>query len=380
MPPIVTGGFFHLFPLALVLLPALAAAGLLLVRRLPPDSRGREWGGRLLLLFASLGLLFLAGEGWFYLAVDTTDAGMATLSSKRWYRRHVAVNELGVRGEPLPPPDRRSPGEVRILVLGDSLTFGQGIDDHRRRYPELLEEGLRAQGHDAAVINVSWPGWDTADELRALERLEESGFCYDILVLGYCLNDIVRMPGVAVPSRVSPLASRPFLSWAADRSFFISWILLRTAWAADPAAGSEDVPLVEAYREAEIWMRLSARFGALAERRRDRGAEVLLLILPYVQRPWQDYPFGETHGDLALLGERLGFRVVDLLEGYRTHPVADLVVSRQDTHLNELAHRLAAQRLLTEVLPLRESVLARRSPPPERDGALPALGAPAGAH
>jgi hypothetical protein len=78
----------------------------------------------------------------------------------------------------------KSPGTVRILILGDSLTFGSGVADDDI-YPRLLQ---RLAGPHVEVISLAQNGWGTADELAALRR---DGLVYspDIVVVGVVTND-----------------------------------------------------------------------------------------------------------------------------------------------------------------------------------------------
>ncbi len=76
------------------------------------------------------------------------------------------------------------PHHVRILVLGDSLTFGQGVADDEV-YPRLLQ---CLTGPDVEIISLAKNGWGTADQLAALRR---DGLAYspDIVMVGVVTND-----------------------------------------------------------------------------------------------------------------------------------------------------------------------------------------------
>lgn len=61
----------------------------------------------------------------------------------------------------------RAAAPRRVLCLGDSCTFGRGVDD-ASTWPARLEARL---GAGSAVFNAGVPGFDTVQELAALERL-----------------------------------------------------------------------------------------------------------------------------------------------------------------------------------------------------------------
>jgi acyl-CoA thioesterase-1 len=78
----------------------------------------------------------------------------------------------------------------KIIALGDSLTAGFGLTE-KESYPYLLQEKLKADGHDYEVVNAGVSG-DTS--LGGLERadwvLEQTDA--QILILELGANDLLR--------------------------------------------------------------------------------------------------------------------------------------------------------------------------------------------
>lgn len=101
----------------------------------------------------------------------------------------VHTNSLGLRGEE--PPGERRPGEVRVLCLGDSVTFGLGVRDDET-YPARLQEALRRSpelaGRPVTVLNAGVPGWSVAQAMRERDRL--SWFEPDFVVFWLGMNDV----------------------------------------------------------------------------------------------------------------------------------------------------------------------------------------------
>jgi lysophospholipase L1-like esterase len=82
---------------------------------------------------------------------------------------------------------QRRPNTLRILVLGDSVTYG-AIVGQADTYTAILERKLRANGVDAEVINISYGGWGADQELEALS-LEGLAYKPDLVILQFCTND-----------------------------------------------------------------------------------------------------------------------------------------------------------------------------------------------
>ena len=143
----------------------------------------------------------------------------------------VKINRLGLRDNREYALDK-SPGTFRILVLGDSVTFGHGsIYEHS--YPYLLEERLRAWRPDVEwqVWNAAVPGYNTSQELAQL--LEEGPqFKPDLVVVGFFENDFVDNFPVTPPSAAARARS-VVLSWLYRHVYSIELykrLYLQVAW------------------------------------------------------------------------------------------------------------------------------------------------------
>lgn len=76
-------------------------------------------------------------------------------------------NELGLHGDPVPP---KLQSEYRILVLGDSVTFGFGMGESET-FTSRLERALRATSdRSVRVINSGVGGYNTVQEYVYFQR------------------------------------------------------------------------------------------------------------------------------------------------------------------------------------------------------------------
>ncbi len=98
----------------------------------------------------------------------------------------VSINSKGLRDREY--SYEKSEGTFRILVLGDSVTFGFGVE-MERTYPKLLEKWLNESGkRNYEVINAGVGNYNTLQELSAYE-LDLFRYRPDMIVLGFYLND-----------------------------------------------------------------------------------------------------------------------------------------------------------------------------------------------
>jgi len=167
------------------------------------------------------------GEGYFrreglFDAVDDPDLGYVLRPGTRAsVEGHpVSINSRGFRDREFAPV--KPPGMLRIVALGDSITFGNGLDV-AETWPKRLEERLTAAGVTAEVLNLGVGGYDTLQEVALLERVGME-FDPDVILLAFCVNDLglasVNLPLVEVSRypRSLLVCSRLAQWWVADRS------------------------------------------------------------------------------------------------------------------------------------------------------------------
>ncbi len=144
----------------------------------------------------------------------------------------VQTNALGFRDNREYSLDK-GPGTFRILVFGDSVTFGHGtLSD--TTYPFLLERRLK-QWRPAVkweVWNLGVPGYNTGQEL---EYLREVGPRYqpDLVIIGFYPNDFTNNEVHASPSllrRAASAAQRTMQRYLYSYEFY-KRVLLTARWA-----------------------------------------------------------------------------------------------------------------------------------------------------
>jgi lysophospholipase L1-like esterase len=140
------------------------------------------------------------------------------------YQHPVHVNSLGLRG-PEVEPRGGSPYETRVLALGDSNIYGQGVADEDT-LPTRLEHELEARdggGRTWRVVNGGLRAHDTRQELALLSELGPA-IDPDVVVLFWFWNDIRERNVEATNRRLeasgpiafdvgAPLQGRKALQW-----------------------------------------------------------------------------------------------------------------------------------------------------------------------
>ena len=151
----------------------------------------------------------------------------------------VKVNSLGFR-DPREYALAKPDDVFRIVVLGDSVTFGHGAI-YESTYPYLLEQRLRTWRHDVAwqVWNLGVPGYNTSQELAYLQRVGPS-YQPDLVVIGFFENDLQDAGPLSEPGWGA--RARAALQQIAQRRLFSYELYKRVLLTAQMSLlGDEDV-------------------------------------------------------------------------------------------------------------------------------------------
>jgi hypothetical protein len=347
-------------PGAAGLLALLAGAGLLRSWSRSGEAEAlRQRVATGLLLTTSLAIGLTVTELLFRSPMVVSWTGGDAPGGARWARTHYdrlwEQNPLHLRSRHLGP---KRPGVFRILVLGDSFTWGYFVARTEDVWPYVMERGLSTAEHPVEVIDLGVNGASTTDEETRLEGL---GWLFepDLIVLQYTLNDPIS-GRYAGHFRTLPLL--PGLNGFLDaHSYFFAFLNAR--WAA--------LQLKLLYPESENalfresfsgWGESRGAMGRIAEAASARGIPAVLVLFPLFTGGVMDslnYPFHPAHHAVREAAEKLGLPFIDLgptfwalgREGSSWWAVP------QDPHPGVAAHRLAGETVARALSPF----LSRRS-------------------
>ncbi|HEU5182310.1 MAG TPA: SGNH/GDSL hydrolase family protein [Candidatus Polarisedimenticolia bacterium] len=251
----------------------------------------------------------------------------------------VRTNHLGMRGAE-PEPDATA--VYRIVALGDSFTFGFGVEE-RDTFVSLLQDRLGERpapgGKKVEVLNLGVVGYASRDEAVVMKvkalPLRPQG-----VIIAYILNDPEIDPRPSLHKYFDPV---PW--WRQShllRLLHLGWNSLQVQF----YGGGDYIRYLHAPGRAK-WHSVEKAFRSIADDARGAGAWVVVAIFPITPKTtWSGYLYGDLHAQVARAARAQGFGVVDLLPVFRTRDPKDLVVSPTDDHPNALGHRLAAEAIL----------------------------------
>jgi hypothetical protein len=282
----------------------------------------------------------------------------------------VRVNALGLRGAEVAAAP--APGTVRVLVLGDSVVFGQGVaqDDS---FPARLAARLGERWHlPVETLNAGAQGYDTVAEAAFLAgpgiALAPQG-----VVVGMSLNDYDPAPSydvTGVLTRRTPTTAAPAL---AHSEFLLLLRWLRAWWRGElltqmlqkkgpepaaPVANDGMAALdrlvatehLRFYRDPApaLWARLRGALTSLRDQVASHGLWLVVAIFPEAWQVGVAEPDTTPQARLGALCAELGVRCLDLAPAFQSaggtlfqdaqHPNARGLALAADVVADALAH------------------------------------------
>jgi lysophospholipase L1-like esterase len=296
---------------------------------------------------------------------------------------HVVIDSWGFHDTEFP---RDKPaGELRAVMLGDSVTMGFGVT-YAETFSAHLEELLDARDRKFTshqVINTGVHGYSTFQEKRVLERTLV--FAPDIVFVGFCLNDVTEpfvvdteYGGTGLDYHGVSQTPNPIVGWlmnetglgrllqtlAARGKTLQAEKRLEVYNARAMAAGSRSDPKMQ-----EAWRIVLGQMTELYAVAEQHGVPVVLVIFPYtfqladedLRAPQEilkahaaehGVPVIDTTDDFAaaVLDDpelvaylRRKGKTGDEILAYHRH-FADKLFFDED-HFTDAGHRIVAQRL-----------------------------------
>ena len=340
-------GFRHLGMVGLVLTAGTLAAGRW--RRWPGIERrvGRVNGVWARCLLAAA-MSFVTAEVFMRLVFPhgaSFGSGAGPITTR--FARSFQLNQFGSRG-----PDAIGPkpaGRVRIMVQGDSLTFGHGVRGEEHLYTSLMLESLQRLDPGRFDMSVhAKPGENITEHLATLRQMGPA-VAPDVVIYQWYPNDMET----EVSPRSVEFRSRPwtrlFFHDLFQRVSYAWWFVDRqlTMRVAATKGPSYRERFDEIFAEGTPgWRAFEARFIEWADTARGLCPRVAVLLYPSKgQRIFQD-----IHGRVIRLASAHGVRTVDMTDytGDTTDP-RWLYAGRFDDHPSIFMHRRMAEVLLGEL-------------------------------
>jgi hypothetical protein len=213
----------------------------------------------------------------------------------------IEVNSIGLR---YPELGQKTKDEFRVLVLGDSVTLGDFVQEDET-LTRQLEKLTAGRSKRILFINAGLPGVGTMEELYLYQEVRDR-VQPDLVLVAMYLNDAQTAAGFYARAIPSPFSKSRFLGWAANRVQLIGKTFFREQgvqidpkWRDGFRAGrnlhtgdmfeSKDAFDFEIYNafmdfglawNPKSWEILDGIVASLQKETREKGSQLAILLFP----------------------------------------------------------------------------------------------------
>lgn len=361
------------------------------------------WKGGILLLLLSTAISLFAAEVYFRLTspyiIRKSTTGltgkevsgdysyfMDTLSGRRlipnthvvyvdgYSKTKIDINSHGFRGDEI--PTIKKPDETRILVFGDSITFGVSMPKEYT-YVERTETYLAAKPHHGrtSLINGGVEGVGTKDEI---DILVDQGLAIspDIVVVSFYLNDgnppdrlaaglanpgFIRRHSVLAQTIYRAYKLKQYSKGEMEEANIYGWLNITPPqdWRTNRASLLQYAKVAEkdwgAAWKPSTWVGIEEQMKRLQVLAKERNFKVVFVAFPITFQVYAAYVEDEPQQRLRILADKYHFHFFDLLPVFRSH-AGDRTLFLDWCHLTVDGHDTVGKALADF---LSEQVLSR---------------------
>ena len=265
------------------------------------------------------------------------------------------LNSLGFREEEL-SESWFEPNVKRVLFLGDSFTFGHGVENGDALFPSLVEGRLNSTLEDDVVYHFYNSGRPGTEPRRWFTYFNELLPVYqpDTVVAVFFLRDGTELCTSlwCYEEQIEEIKSQYMNRWLYKNSH-IARLWFNTQIANDFSSFYAN-EMINSYlgdgEETAVWEEQQDYLLQIRDLATAEELDFHIVIFPVLYDLNNDYPFAEIDEEIIRFANDNQIPVYPLTDGFMGHNAVDLWVSSSDQHPNEAGHQIAADTLYPYML------------------------------
>ena len=267
--------------------------------------------------------------------------------TKEFQEKHVRYNKHGYRDYEysLKKPE----GVFRVLILGDSQTFGSGIKNLEETWVKKLEAKLQNERRNESieVLSISGPGWNSDTHLYELFK---NGFKFnpDLVILAYYHNDIPFPISVNCNSSERKVVTNINIFQSYKLSRFIDFRINRLLEKFGDKPSYPDC-LNQVY-DSIGWQMNKFYLDIMGLALSVQKIHFMITVIPLIHKLDNSYPLLGPHEKLKEFAQQRNLEFLDFYEeGFKNLDANNLKISKTDHHLNHNAGDIVASTLFSKL-------------------------------
>jgi len=248
--------------------------------------------------------------------------------------KYVKINSYGMRSKEI----STDKDVYRIAFIGDSITFGWGVELNES-YPEVLGEYIEKDQHiKVEILNFGVPGYVSLQEYTVLKN-KVINYSPDLIIIGNFLSspdNIWNLYQTSIP--ISPSIKIFFK----ERSCTYNFLQSKLNIFLNKAGKIDKSPYINLYnKSSEEWKNYKDVLGKISAISKDNNIPVVTLILPNWYNLNESYEFKEIHNLLNMTLSENNLHPIDTYPELSGINAGDYSI--EHVHPNAEGHKLLAQ-------------------------------------
>ena len=285
----------------------------------------------------TLSFLFLLLELTLTFNTTTTNSSQFSFSQLNWYLMYADNG----KNFPFRNDYQNTLDEPRVVFIGDSFTYGTGINDVSQRFSNIF-----SQQTEINCWNMGIPGYNTYFESKLIDELQVRP---DIIVLQYFLNDILKEANTPLIKSVKQKITEQYTAKEVKRSRWLQWLYMNSYNINyllnnfGPRNGDYKVYLDKLFDSEPIFQDHVNDIITIKKVCDQKGIEVVVLLFPEVtELDWSENKINKIAHvlvDLQIKYIRIGPMISQIPDRKR-------IVNNGDHHVSILVNQLIGDSLV----------------------------------
>ncbi len=279
----------------------------------------------------------------------------------------IKKNIYGLRGTDF--SEKKTSNTLRILFIGDSITFGWGVESDDKIFPGIIERALNNNRDwktikKVEVLNGGISGSVPEDWINLWNRVGRK-YQPDVVIVVYFLRDGISY--MSIPNffnRIrNKIVKKNQSSWIYKHSYLFR--IVKDKLDKYEISQKYTSNFVQSYlgneKETKRWKQSQKLLLKLFRLIKNESSDVGFVVFPILAELNKNYPFFEVCNHIEKFVSNYQIPTHNLIQAFMGHSGPSLWVSAYDQHPNEKAHQIAAQSMLPFVEHLITERLGRRA-------------------
>ncbi len=319
-----------------------------------------------LVFFSAVMLLCLeGGVRFYYRNVLSTADGTSYFSLKNFHLFKGEQNGWRFRGKSFKQiPDER----YRLVVAGDSFTWGQGVYPASKRFTERIDKFLNKPDSSAAieVVNAGICGFNLPNHYKFLHFID--AIQPDYVLYQWFINDMVLNPDFSQYKTAHLIKNRKIHTWFWKHSA-LYYLLQRGYGSMQRKNGSKisySQYLIDSMSDSKGEKAVKARdlLVRYIDHFQKNNTDFGIVLFPSFYSPMDQYKLGFLHDQVLSVCEEKAIKCLDLRNSYSGIEHKKLWANVFDPHPGAQANKIAADAIYKFFGPTWEAAAKKKGQRP----------------